>query len=132
MANEQNLKHFPKGVSGNPHGRPKGATEIALKYQKALKEISKGRGKPIDWTNQDAILEAIMKRAKRGNLACVQYIEARAYGKLPEHIEITPKPEYDLSKLTDDELDAFESLMRKLNAGNDDTDEADDTTPADA
>jgi Family of unknown function (DUF5681) len=116
----ENLKdyEFKKGVSGNPHGRPKGSTERALKYQKALNAISKGRGKPIDWTNQDAILEAIMRKAKKGNLACVQYIEACAYGKLPERVEVTSENvNYNFDNIP---LEERKALLKALkNARND-------------
>lgn len=36
MANEQNLKPFPKGVSGNPNGKPKGTKHINTWVQQLL------------------------------------------------------------------------------------------------
>jgi len=40
MANEQNLKHFKKGMIANPKGRPKGTISKKPKLKKLLKDLA--------------------------------------------------------------------------------------------
>ena len=43
MANEQNLKPFPKGVSGNPAGKPKGTEHSKTRLKRLLDLVQKKR-----------------------------------------------------------------------------------------
>ena len=76
---QSNLKPFPKGVSGNPSGRPvKNA-----KFIEALKKY--GNEKPLDdWgedlfgfradTNHGAVVERVWKDARGGNYTAIRLL----------------------------------------------------------
>ena len=80
----KNLKPFPKGVSGNPLGKPH-------KYNKLAESLSKLGAKNIviekwdgtkyervktDKTNRDVVLETIWAKAKSGD---IKYVQLLAY-----------------------------------------------------
>ena len=80
----KNLKPFPKGVSGNPLGKPH-------KYNKLAESLSKLGSKNIiiekwdgtkyervktDKTNRDVVLETIWAKAKSGD---IKYVQLLAY-----------------------------------------------------
>jgi hypothetical protein len=71
------LKPFPKGVSGNPGGRPKSKplSEV-LEY---LLEEPAPRGKGKTWA--DVIVDALIRRAAKGDTRAFREIANRTDGK---------------------------------------------------
>ena len=67
----KNLKPFPKGISGNPLGRPN-------KYEKIAKALSLiGSEKRSTYTNKnrrDLVLETIWDKAEEGNMQFIQLL----------------------------------------------------------
>lgn len=59
----QNLKPFPKGVSGNPSGRPKGQSITALVRAELQKPAPEDKSK----TNGQIVAERVVELAKEGN-----------------------------------------------------------------
>ena len=103
---------FPKGVSGNPYGKPKVGDSLTEKYRSAWSE-------PLDpnkpeYKKGDAIIDAVMLKALKGDMTAITYLEARGFGKLLDRVQITPPRQFDLSKLTDAELEELERLQSKL------------------
>lgn len=74
----RNLKPWPKGVSGNPGGRPKRTT-----LTDALRELLAAQvpGDPEGRTHSDAIAEVLVKRALKGDVQAAREIADRTEGR---------------------------------------------------
>lgn len=85
--NNENLTPFPKGVSGNPNGRPRKLPKI----DDLLSEIL---GSEDDANSEAyAILHNLVKQAKGGNVKAAEILLDRAYGKAKQSIDHTTKGE---------------------------------------
>jgi hypothetical protein len=74
---------FPKGVSGNPKGRPKKLPNLNELLKEVLgKEDAKGK------TEAQLILEALKTRAKRGDVRAAEVLLDRGYGKVKDNIDV--------------------------------------------
>jgi len=69
---------YPKGVSGNPGGRPK--NDLAREIAKAIFE-----------NNKEGAYNALAKALMRGNAHVFKELADRAYGKVTEKHELTGK-----------------------------------------
>jgi hypothetical protein len=83
----QNLKPWPKGVSGNPAGRPK--NDISVEIARAVFE-----------NNPEAIYNGMRRRLAKGDARVFKVLADRAYGKVKEQVE----------------ADIYDSLAEKLQA----------------
>lgn len=111
-------KQFRPGQSGNPKGRPKGRPTLRSMLEKRLYQRTKvtvcGDVKSI------AILEAGVLRIVH---SLVQGSPANAIAAMKLIIPILAlgkeeSPSYDLTRLTNAELDQLESLQRKITITN--------------
>jgi len=71
----ENLKPWPKGVSGNPGGRPK--RDVASEIARAVFE-----------GNEEAIYRAMLKALKKGNPKVFKELADRGFGKLSQKVEL--------------------------------------------
>jgi hypothetical protein len=71
----QNLKPWPKGVSGNPAGRPK--SDLASEIARAVFE-----------NNPERICQAMTRGLMRGNPRVFAVLADRAYGKVKTQFEV--------------------------------------------
>jgi hypothetical protein len=69
----ENLKPWPKGVSGNPKGRPK--EDISAELARAIFE-----------NNAEAIYRAMAHRLIKGDVRAFKILAERAYGKVKEQV----------------------------------------------
>jgi len=99
----ENLKPWPKGVSGNPGGRPK--RDMAAEIAQAVFE-----------NNPDAIYRGMLRALKKGNPRVFAVLADRAYGKVNRQpdADANSNEEYiamleaafrrDLKNMSDEEL----------------------------
>ena len=108
----QNLKPWPKGVSGNPAGRPK--NDISVEIARAVFE-----------NNPEAIYQGMVRRLKKGDARVFKVLADRAYGKVKEQVEVNNWNEiverlkagrtYALKHLSESELtERIDELQREL------------------
>ena len=71
----QNLKPWPKGVSGNPAGRPK--NDISVEIARAVFE-----------NNAEAIYRGMARKLAKGDARAFKILADRAYGKVKENVEL--------------------------------------------
>ncbi len=106
-----NLRPWPKGVSGNPSGRPKNAVSITEALRKKLKEkTSDGQ------TLAQKLAESLIRLAMAGNSAAIREVLGRVEGPIAlttedggpltivvRHVPVNPPGESDLPALPDPE-----------------------------
>tara|TARA_R110000782_G_scaffold92788_7_gene176270 strand:+ start:509 stop:853 length:345 start_codon:yes stop_codon:yes gene_type:complete len=108
MANEENLKPFKKGESGNPSGRPKGSLNRSTIARRWLETERKGKnpltGKDEVLTQEDIITLALIRKAMEGDVAAYKALMDSGYGTAKDTIDLrTENVGFD-----------FDEMMRKL------------------
>jgi hypothetical protein len=99
-------KPYPKGVSGNPNGRPKGTLNFSTVFEKALGKLSKSKDGDITDLEEKLVL-AGFKRAMAGDYRYWNSIMDRRFGKdtkKQEQEEQKPQEERMILLFTDEEL----------------------------
>lgn len=89
----ENLNPFQKGQSGNPAGRPKGSknrASIVKHWLEATESIVNPlTGEKETLSQQDIMTLAIIKKARKGDVAAYRELMDSAHGKITEHTDIT-------------------------------------------
>lgn len=107
MANEENLKSYKPGQSGNPNGRPKGRrnrSTIArqwLEVNQKLKNPITGQDETM--SQEDLMTLALIKKAREGDVSAYKALMDSGYGAPVQQIE-QQQTSIDLSDLTTDEI----------------------------
>ena len=112
MANNENLKPFKKGQSGNPKGYPKGKRNMKTILRELLQEASPTKEAKLP------LAEVIIKIALGGEkdsdkIKAVELI----LSKLEDGNDVK-KEQFDLTKLTDKELGVYMRLVEKITVVN--------------
>ena len=93
MPNEENLRYWKKGESGNPKGRPKGSknrSTIAKKWLQVLQETKN----PLtleseELSQEDVITLALLKKAAKGDVNAYKALMDSGYGSPVQQVEQT-------------------------------------------
>jgi hypothetical protein len=103
---------FKKGYDPkrNYNGRPKLGLTTAERIRDAMNEPAKGLE---GYTKFDEMVDMAISRAKKGSWQFWDALMSRAYGKVPDKIEMQTEEKPDLSKLTDEEIETLMSLLAK-------------------
>ncbi len=107
MANEENLKSYKPGQSGNPNGRPKGSKNRSTIARQWL-EVNQSLKNPITGENEtmsqeDLMTLALIKKAREGDVSAYKALMDSGYGAPVQQIE-QQQTSIDLSDLTTDEI----------------------------
>jgi len=93
MANEENLKMFKKGQSGNPKGRPVGSknrSTIAKKWLSVEQDLKNPLTSENESMSQEDLMTlALIKKAREGDTQAYQKLMDSAYGQPIQQIEQT-------------------------------------------
>jgi hypothetical protein len=91
MANEQNLKPFQKGQSGNPKGYPKGLknrSTIAKKWLEVEQDLKNPLTSEVERMSQEDLMTlALIKRAREGDVNAYKALMDSGYGAPLQQIE---------------------------------------------
>lgn len=91
MSQRDEKGRFPKGVSGNPGGRRKGAVSLTTLLRGLLEEIDPETGKPYGQT----LMDALVKQAAKGNVRAIELalerIDGPAQVQLDDDDEVKPR-----------------------------------------
>ena len=109
MAERNEKGQFLKGCKGGP-GRPKVKYSLPDILRAALEDPTI----EDDMMNElHQIIRTLITEAKAGNIEAAKLIFNRAYGKEADIIQINNEQEPDFSKLTNEELSLYISLLEK-------------------
>lgn len=93
MANEQNLTPFPKGVSGNPAGKPKGTQHSKTRLLRILDLVQKKRnpitGEEEEFTVLELMDMQMIAKALKGDQRAYEAVVDRLEGKPKQTTDIT-------------------------------------------
>lgn len=93
----------------NRKGRTPLGTTLAEYLRKIIEETDDGKKQSI----ADEMMMMAIARAKKGQFQYWDAIMNRAYGKVPDKVEMQTEEKPDLSKLTKEELETWMQLLAK-------------------
>jgi hypothetical protein len=115
MAGIDNLKHFEKGQSGNPNGRPKGVQNSKTRLLRLLELVQKRRnpitGEDEDFTVLELMDMQMISKALKGDQRAYEAVVDRLEGKpkqttditadIKGNVQITIEPDADCQPIKD-------------------------------
>ena len=115
--NDENLKAWKKGQSGNPSGKPKGArsfkTILNNYLDKTLKSKNPFEGKTADIPAREIMMLKLIGEGLKGNLTAIRYVCDMIDGPIKQVVDVNQ---------SGDDIDAkIKALKRKLNANDEKT-----------
>lgn len=93
MANEQNLRPWKPGKSGNPAGKPKGTKHLSTHIRELMEDenftVSLSNGDKFKGAPIKAIISALIIRALEGDAKAFDALAKYGYGTKPEPSRIS-------------------------------------------
>jgi len=93
MANEDNLKNWEKGVSGNPKGRPKGSknrsTIVKHWMEAAIDAKNPLSGLTESLSQEDILTLAMINKGVKGDVAAYRALMDSLYGAVKQTMELS-------------------------------------------
>ena len=84
MANEQNLKSWKTGQSGNPNGKPKGTKHLSTHIREMMEdedfELKLENGSILKGSPVKAIITVLIKKAVSGDTKAIDLLGKYGYG----------------------------------------------------
>lgn len=109
MTNKKPPKPFVKGDPRiNRKGRPKVGQTFAEYVRSFMEAEDEAKG-----TIVAEMMEIAVKKARQGRFQFWEQLVNRAYGKVPDKVEMNTQEKPDLSKLTDEEIKTWMQLVEK-------------------
>ena len=112
-----NNKPFPKGVSGNPNGRPKGlrnrSTIVREWLEANYKKVNPITGQTETLQIQDHLVISLIGKALKGDVQAFRELFDSGHGKVSELLDVTSKGEsIAQEKLSSEERRALIDKLR--------------------
>lgn len=92
----------------NRKGRPKLGESFAEYVRAFMEAEDEAKG-----TIVAEMMEIAVKKARQGQFQFWEALVNRAYGKVPDKVEMQTEEKPDLSKLTDEEIETWKRLLEK-------------------
>lgn len=107
--NKTPSKPFTKGDPRiNRKGRPKSGQAFAEYVRQFMEAEDESKG-----TIVAEMMEIAVKKARQGQYQFWEALVNRAYGKVPDKVEMQTEEKPDLSKLTKEEIETWMQLLKK-------------------
>jgi hypothetical protein len=105
----ENLKPWPKGVSGNPGGRPKQKL-ISAELERLLQQQAPSESGKT-WAT--VIAESLVRQAAKGDVRAISELANRIEGKPLQAVDLDVNSPSEIDTMTDEELDQRLTELRR-------------------
>jgi hypothetical protein len=117
-----NSKPFPKGVSGNPNGRPKGLRNRStivrewLEATESMKNPITGQSEKL--TQYDIITLALIQKARKGDVQAFKELMDSSFGKIPDKLLAENKNTFQSDLTQEESRQIINRLKSELDTNN--------------
>ena len=117
-----NSKPFPKGVSGNPNGRPKGLRNRSTIVREWL-EATESMKNPITGQSEklsqyDIITLALIQKARKGDVQAFKELMDSSFGKIPDKLLAENKNTFQSDLTQEESRKIINKLKSELDTNN--------------
>jgi hypothetical protein len=117
-----NSKPFPKGVSGNPNGRPKGLRNRSTIVREWL-EATESMKNPITGQSEklaqyDIITLALIQKARKGDVQAFKELMDSSFGKIPDKLLAENKNTFQSDLTQEESRKIINRLKSELDTNN--------------
>lgn len=99
-------------VKGDPRINRKGRPKLSQTFGEYVRNFMEAEDN-AKGTIVSEMMEIAVKKARQGQFQFWEALVNRAYGKVPDKIEMQSEEKPDLSKLTNEEIEIWKQLLEK-------------------